>query len=147
MKRFALTLMMPAVFAALVALPASAEDTRMFAKLTPQAQETLRLEMLDNLLALNEILTLLAENKIKEAGAAAEERLGRSAMGKNARLPFEARPGPQMPRDMHSLGINGHLAASEFAAAAAGGNREQALAKLPVLMGACIACHASYRTR
>lgn len=133
--------------ATLLSLPAAAEDTRLFAPLTPQAQETLRLEMLDNLVALNEILALLADGKVKEAGEVAETKLGKSAMGKNARLPFDARPGPQMPRDMHSLGINGHLAASEFAQAAASGNRDAALAKLPALMGACIACHASYRTR
>lgn len=135
------------LIATLLALPAAAEDFRQLAKLTPQAQETLRQEMFDNLLALNEILSLLADDKVKEAGAVAEERLGRSAMGKNARLPFEARPGPQMPREMHQLAIEGHFAASEFAGVAAGGNREQALAKLPALMGTCIACHASYRTR
>jgi hypothetical protein len=135
------------LIAALLALPASAEDTRQFVKLAPQAQETLRLEMLDNLLALNEILALLADNKIKEAGALAEERLGRGAMGKNARLPFDARPGPQMPQAMHDIGRAGHDAASEFAHAAATGNREQAMVKLPALMGTCIACHASYRTR
>lgn len=126
---------------------AHAEDTRQFVKLTPAAQETLRQEMLDNLLALNEIVSLLADNKVKEAGAAAEERLGRGAMGKNARLPFDARPGPQMSKEMHSLGIEGHFTASEFAQAAAGGNRDAALAKLPAIMGNCIACHASYRTR
>lgn len=135
------------ILAAMCVLPVQAEDTRQLAKLAPAAQETLRVEMLDNLLALNEILSLLADNKVKEAGAVAEERLGKSAMGKNARLPFEARPGPQMPREMHSLGINGHVAASEFAQVAAGGDREAALAKLPALMGACVACHASYRTR
>lgn len=131
----------------LLALPAAAEDTRQLAKLTPQAQEVLRQEMLDNLIALNEILALVAENKLKEAGAAAEAKLGKGAMGKNARLPFESRPGPQMPNEMHALGRNGHFAASEFAAAAAGGNRERALALLPNLTANCVACHASYRTR
>lgn len=133
--------------AALLALPAAAEDLRLFAPLSPQAQETLRLEMLDNLVALNEILALLADGKVKEAGAVAEERLGRGAMGKNARLPFDARPGPQMPAAMHEMGRNGHFVASEFAAAAATGSRDAALAKLPALMSACIACHATYRTR
>lgn len=147
MKRDPLWRAVPAVFAALMALPAAAEDTRLLAKLTPQAQETMRQEMFDNLLALNEILTLLADDKVKEAGVVAEERLGRGAMGKNAQLPFEARPGPQMPREMHRLGIDGHFAASEFATAAANGDRNAALFKLPALMGACIACHASYRTR
>lgn len=131
----------------LVALPAFAEDTRQFAKLTPQAQETLRQEMFDNLLALNSIITMLAANQVKEAGEVAEKELGRGAMGKNAHLPFEARPGPQMPRDMHQLAISGHFTASDFAKAAASGDRDKALAALPAVMGSCIACHASYRTR
>jgi hypothetical protein len=138
---------LPLLVIALLSLPAAAEDLRLFAPLTPQAQETLRLEMLDNLVALNEILALLADGKVKEAGAVAEERLGRGAMGKNARLPFDARPGPQMPAAMHDMGRNGHFVASEFAAAAASGDRDAALAKLPALMSACIACHATYRTR
>ena len=132
---------------ALLALPAAAEDHRQFAPLTPQAQETLRLEMLDNLVALNEIIALLAEDKLREAGEVAEQKLGRRAMGKNARLPFDARPGPQMPAAMHEMGRNGHFVASEFAAAAATGDRAAALAKLPAVIGSCVACHASYRTR
>lgn len=131
----------------MLALPAVAEDSRQLAKLTPQAQEVLRQEMLDNLIAINEILALVAANRIKEAGEVAETNLGRSAMGKNAKLPFEHRPGPQMPAAMHDLGRNGHMAASEFAAAAASGDRDRALAKLPGLTGNCVACHASYRTR
>lgn len=137
----------PVLLAALLALPAAAEDLRLFAPLTPQAQETLRLEMLDNLVAINEILALLADNKVREAGKVAETQLGKSAMGKNARLPFDARPGPQMPAAMHDMGRNGHFVASEFAAAASTGNRDAAFARLPALMNACIACHASYRTR
>jgi cytochrome c556 len=48
---------------------------------------------------------------------------------------------------MHEMGINGHVAASEFATAAASGDREKALALLPNLTGACVACHYSWRTR
>lgn len=136
-----------ALTAALLAQPAMADDTRQFVQLTPQAQETLRQEMLDNLLALNEILTLIAANQVKEAGLVAEARLGRGAMGKNARLPFEARPGPQMPPAMHEIGRNGHFTASEFARAAASGDRDRALAQLPALTGSCVTCHASFRTR
>lgn len=140
MKKLLLTMLF-------LSLPAAAEDTRQLARLTPQAQEVLRQEMLDNLIAINEILALLAANRLKEAGEVAEAKLGKSAMGKNARLPFEARPGPQMPAAMHDLGRSGHLAASEFAAAAASGDRERALALLPNLTGSCVACHASYRAR
>ena len=38
-------------------------------------------------------------------------------------------------------------AASEFAAAAKTGDRDKALALLPNLTSACVACHFSYRTR
>ena len=100
-----------------------------------------------HLIALNEILSLVAANKIKEAGEVAENSLGRSAMGKNARLPFAHRPGPQMPPAMHDIGRGGHFAASEFAAAAASGNRERALALLPNLTASCVGCHAAYRSR
>jgi hypothetical protein len=135
------------LLAACFTLPALAEDTRQLATLQPAAQETLRQEMRDNLIALNQILTLLAANQVKEAGEVAEKELGRSAMGRHADKPFEARPGPQMPREMHQLGISGHLAATDFARAAASGNRDKALAELPALVGSCVACHASYRIR
>jgi hypothetical protein len=126
---------------------ALAEDNRQLARLSPEAQATLRQEMLDNMVAVNEILALVAANRIKEAGEVAEKSLGRGAMGKNARLPFEHRPGPQMPPAMHEIGRGGHFAASEFAAAAAGGDRERALALLPNLTASCVGCHAAYRTR
>ena len=124
-----------------------AEDTRQRATLPPAAQESLRQEMLDNLLAINEILTMVGADKIKEAGDVAEQKLGISAQGKNRSLPFEARPGPHMPPDMHGLGMDGHKAASEFAKAARAGERDRALTLLPNLTGACVACHYSWRTR
>ena len=135
------------VIALLAAVPAYATDTRQLVELKPPARETLRQEMLDNLIALNTIITLLASNQVKEAGEVAEKELGRSATGKNASKPFDARPGPQMPREMHQLGISGHMAATDFAKTAASGNRDKAMAELPAIVGSCVACHASYRTR
>ena len=126
---------------------ARAADMRQLANLPPPAQEALRDEMKDNMLAINEILELLAANKLREAGDIAEKRLGRSAMGRHRDKPFEARPGPHMPPAMHKIGMDSHLAASEFATAAAGGNRDAALAALPKLTGTCVACHYSYRIR
>lgn len=137
----------PLLIVSLLALPVAAEDTRQLAELKPAAQETLRKEMLDNLIALNSIVSLLAANQVKEAGEVAEKELGRSAMGKNATLPLDARPGPQMPREMHQLAISGHIAATDFARVAASGDRDKALAELPTLLGTCVACHASYRIR
>lgn len=137
----------PFLLAALAAAPVLAQDTRQFVEMHPDARETLRVEMLDNLVALNEILALVGAGQLKEAGEVAENRLGTSAMGKNMNKPMQARPGRQMPRAMHELGIGGHLAATEFANAAASGDRDKALALLPGLVGSCVACHFSYRTR
>lgn len=136
-----------ALWAMVMAGSVQAQDMRQLVPMTPQAQEALRQEMMGNLTALHEVMTLLAENKTKEAGQVAETKLGRSAMGKNATLPPEARPGMQMPPAMNSVGKGGHWAASEFAQAAASGDRDKALALLPNLTEACMACHAAYRTR
>ncbi|MDA8255997.1 MAG: cytochrome C [Betaproteobacteria bacterium] len=132
---------------ALLANQALAADTRPLAPLPPAAQESLREEMLGNLLAINEILTLLAAGKVKEAGQLAETSLGQSAMGKHRGKPLDARPGAHMPPAMHEIGIDGHRAVSEFAKAAASGDREKALAELPKLTAGCVACHYSWRTR
>ena len=131
----------------LVSTAAVAEDARQLVKLPAPAQEALREEMQGNLVALNDVLSLIAAGKIKEAGEAAETKLGMSAMGRHRDKPFDARPGPHMPPAMHGIGIDGHKAASEFAAVAKTGDRDKALALLPNLTGACVACHFSYRTR
>ena len=131
----------------LVSTAAVAEDARQLVKLPAPAQEALRQEMQENLVALNEVLSLIAAGKILEAGEAAETKLGLSAMGKHRDKPFDARPGPHMPPAMHGIGMNGHKAASEFAAAAKTGDRDKALALLPNLTTACVTCHYSYRTR
>jgi DNA-binding transcriptional ArsR family regulator len=133
--------------AALLTGQALAEDHRQLATLPPAAKEALREEMLGNLLAINEILTLMAAGKLKEAGQLAETSLGQSAMGKHRDKPLDARPGPHMPPAMHGVGMDGHRAASEFAKAAASGDREKALSLLPNLTAACVTCHYSWRTR
>ena len=135
------------LISALLANQALAADARPLAPLPPAAQESLREEMLGNLLAINEVLTLIAAGKLKEAGEAAEKSLGQSAMGKHRGKPLDARPGAHMPPAMHEIGMDGHRAASEFARAAASGDRDKALAELPKLTGACVACHYAWRTR
>ncbi len=135
------------LMAALLANQALAADARPLANLPPAAQESLREEMLGNLLAINEILTLMATGKVREAGQLAETSLGQSAMGKHRGKPLDARPGAHMPPAMHEIGIDGHRAVSEFARAAASGDREKALAELPKLTAGCVACHYSWRTR
>lgn len=142
---------MKAPLAALVVvlsgLAAHAQDARQLAPLPAPAEETLRAEMRDNLVALNEILGLVVAGKVKEAGAVAEKKLGTSTMGRHRGKPLDARPGPHMPAAMHELAMNGHRAATAFAAIAATGDREKTLAALPSLNSACVSCHLAYRVR
>jgi len=126
---------------------AAADDMRQLAPLPEAAAATLRAEMRDNLRALNEIMELLAADKVKEAGIVAEKELGLSAMGRHRSLPMEARPGPHMPPAMHGIGMEGHKAASAFARAAADGDRARALAALPAVTAGCVSCHHAYRIR
>lgn len=135
------------VVLALASTVVVAEDARQLAVLPAPAQEALREEMRDNLVAINEVLSLMAAGQVKEAGEVAESKLGQSAMGKHRSKPFEARPGPHMPPAMHGIGMDGHRAASEFAAAAKAGDRDKAQTLLPNLTSACVACHFSYRIR
>lgn len=127
--------------------PARAEDPRQLAKLPEPAMETLRLEMRDNLAALQEIVSLTIAGKVKEAGVVAETKLGLTTMGRHRSKPLEARPGPHMPPAMHDLGRQGHQDASAFAAVAATGDREKALAALPNLSRTCVSCHLAFRIR
>lgn len=126
---------------------AAAQDARQLVKLPAAAEETLRQEMRDNLVTLNELLTLTLAGKVKEAGEVAEKKMGTSTMGQHRNKPLEARPGPHMPAAMHDLGRQGHQAATAFAAIAATGNREKTLAALPSLNAACISCHLAFRVR
>ncbi|MBL0168007.1 MAG: cytochrome C [Propionivibrio sp.] len=125
----------------------AAEDVRILATLPTPAVEVLRDEMRANMLALNEILVLIAEGKVKEAGIKAEQELGVSSMGRHRDKPFDARPGPHMPPEMHALGMEGHKSASEFARIAASGERNKTVDALPRLTSACVSCHAVYRIR
>jgi hypothetical protein len=140
-------LLLPSLLFALALPVAAAEDMRQLAQLPVPAQQSLREEMLDNLLALHEITTLVGAGKYAEAGEVAENRLGWSARGVHAAKPPEARPGLHMPPAMHGMGMDGHKAASEFAAAAKTGDRDKTLAALPKLFNGCVSCHAAYRTR
>lgn len=134
---------------AVLSLPAMAQtvDARQLVTLPEPAVATLRAEMRDNLVTLNEILTLVVSGKVKEAGAVAEKKLGTGAMGQHRDKPLEARPGPHMPAAMHALGMGQHKAASAFAVIAATGDQKKALEALPTLNAACVSCHLAYRVR
>lgn len=135
---------------ALVVLPAFGqvpEDTRQLVEMPPAAQAVLRIEMLDNLGALNELFSLLVAKRLPEAAELAESRLGYSAMGKHAGMARGMGPGRFMPQSMHGIGLAMHGAGSELAKAAKAGDEPGAWAALQQLTANCVACHASFRIR
>jgi hypothetical protein len=122
-------------------------DNRQLVKMPPLPAALMREDMLDHLLALNEILALMGENKLAEAGEAAEQRLGRSTMGRMMVKAKGMGPGRFMPPEMHAIGMSMHDAASEFAQLAKSGDRAKAQAALAGITGKCVACHAAFRIR
>jgi hypothetical protein len=125
----------------------AAEDSRQFVQMAPEARTELRAEMLDFQSALHQIIDALATGKFAEAADLAENQIGTSAMGRHRNSPPKARPGMYMPNDMYAIARNMHFAASEFAKTARTGDLAKSLVALQPVMGACVACHRSYRTQ
>lgn len=136
------------VTASVLAQPAAAPtDARQLVTMPALAQTILREEMLDNLGALHEVIALLAQDKLAAAADVAEQRIGHASMGKHAARARGQGPGRFMPEAMHAIGLAMHGAASEFAVIAKSGDKAKALSALQTVTGACVACHAAYRTR
>lgn len=124
---------------------ASNLDPRQFVSMPEQSREFMRQDMLDHLLAFNEIISYLAENNLDAAADVAETRMGRSSMGKHRASGMG--PGRFMPLEMRNLGWGMHDAATEFSKIAKQGDVKKAYSALQKVTSACVACHYSYRTR
>ena len=127
------------------ATDASAGDHRQLVSMPDETLLLLRQDMLDHLSALNEIIGLLAENKLDAAAEVAETRMGKSSMGKHRRTGMG--PGRYMPPEMRNLGWGIHESATEFSRAAGEGDSKAAYSALQKITTSCVACHYSYRTR
>ena len=123
----------------------SSEDSRIFVDMPAQARTYMRLDMLDHLIALNEIIGLLASGDLTALAEIAETRIGRSSMGKYRGTGMG--PGRFMPLEMRNIGWGMHDAASKLATVAKKGDKEATGKALQELTTACVVCHNSYRTR
>lgn len=137
------------IFAGPVAAPA-AEDPREFVELPAMMQDHMLANMRDHLAAVNEILDALSQDRIKEAGAIAEKRLGMSSLSMHG----AAHMAPFMPERMQAIGTEMHHAASRFVTAAEdadlaeGAEKRQALfAALHEVTNTCVSCHEAFRIR
>ncbi|MFA5241235.1 MAG: cytochrome c [Sulfuricella sp.] len=127
--------------------PAPPQDTRQLVDMPDLPRSLMRADMQDHLMALNEIIGYLAENKLAAAAETAEQRMGQSSMGKHAYIARGQGPGRFMPSTMQQMGWNMHDAATEFAKVAKSGNKAKTMAALQQVTSSCVACHMSFRTR
>lgn len=127
--------------------PAPPQDHRQLVNMPDLPRSLMRSDMQDHLMALNEIIGYLAENKLAAAAETAEKRMGQSSMGKHAYIARGQGPGRFMPDTMRQMGWNMHDAATEFARVAKEGDKNKALTALQQVTSSCVACHMSFRTR
>ena len=120
-------------------------DHRQLVSMPEQARQLMRQDMIDHLATLNEILGYLANNNLDAAADIAENRMGKSAMGKHRATGVG--PGRVMPLEMRNLGWGLHDAASEFSKIAKQGDLKSAYSALQKVTSSCVTCHYSYRTR
>lgn len=141
-------------FAALVlmlALPglAAAEDPRELVAMPDEVRESLILNMQDHLVALDTILSYLAQERFTEAARVADQRLRTftNAEGEEAITRW-------FPPEMSAARDQLRSAASRFARAADRANRDRDYASMRELSwavsditSACTGCHGHYRVR
>jgi len=141
-KKFITTIALLAVFAM-----ASGEgtDTRQLVEMPEGTRYLMRLEMLDHLTTLNGIISLIASENLQSVAELAENKLGKSSMGKHRGNGMG--PGRFMPLEMRNIGWSMHEAASELAQYAAQNDLKNTLNTLQKVTGSCMACHNSFRTR
>ena len=120
-------------------------DQRQLVSMPDETSQLMRIDMLDHLSALNEIIGHLAENNLDAAADVAETRMGKSSMGKHRATGMG--PGRFMPLEMRNIGWAMHESATKFSQTAKEGNLKGAYSALQKVTGSCVACHYSYRTR
>lgn len=123
------------------------DDKRTLVEMPAETQQILRSMMRDHLLVLSELLGHVADNSLATAAEVAEQRLGKSSMGKHRGTHRGMGPGRFMPKEMKKIGHGMHEAASHFATVAESGDVSESYAALQGIVAACVACHSSYRIR
>jgi hypothetical protein len=133
------------VLSALAAPGAKAEDTRTAVDLPPDVRTQFLEHMRTHMNALNDVVQLMSEGKIREAGSTARKEM---AIGQGQGF------GRYMPAEFREMGFEYHRAADDFARiasevpeppdAAGWSKLVDGLAKITVR---CNACHAVFRVK
>lgn len=127
------------------AVPAAAEDTRIAIDMPPDVKVQFLDHMRTHMFSLNEVIQLMADGKMREAGVLARKEM---AIGKGMGF------GRYMPQEFRELGFAFHQAAGEFADTTAAlpqppdaAGWPKALNGLAKITMQCNGCHAAFRVK
>lgn len=123
--------------------PAALSDDRQMVELPEMMRTHMLANMRDHLVAIDEILQLLAADELEAAADVAESRLGFSSLESHG----ASHIAQFMPEEMAAAGTRMHRAASQFARTAQEGEALPAYKKLREVTAACVECHAGYRVQ
>ncbi|MCB1875588.1 MAG: cytochrome c [Chromatiales bacterium] len=142
MRWFAVVLL-PLVMMPLSSQIRATDDERKWVALPERMQEHMLANMRDHLLAIHEILVLMADQDQEGAAEIAENRLGMTSLKSHGAKHMAG----FMPEGMRAAGTTMHRAASRFSLTAQEGDVPHSYAALAEVTAACVACHAAYRIR
>jgi hypothetical protein len=120
-------------------------DARQPLKMPAAAQNTLRMEMLERLQALQQIFQAIAMGKPQEAAPVAKAAIGMGVMMRHGQRAPEAIPRNYMSEAMMPLSRQSHMLGDQLAEALQSGERGRIDAKLAEVVGNCVACHNLFR--
>ena len=141
----ALTLATPALAADMTLNNVPDPDKRELLQWPTAAKNTLRIEMLERLQALQAVMQAIAAGKPQDAAQIAKAGIGMGVMMRHDKRPPEAIPRKYMPEGMQPLSKQSHMLGDELSEALKSGDRKKIDAKLADVVGNCVACHNLYR--
>jgi hypothetical protein len=129
-------------FALIVSIPSlAANDDRLMVELPAPMKVHMLKNMRGHLVAIDQLLKLLSEEKLDEASELAEAELGMSSLNKHG----ASHMAPYYPEAMRQAGITMHKSASQFSRVAQEGDVLASFSALRKITSACTTCHAGYK--
>lgn len=120
-------------------------DSRQLLEMPAAAKNTLRIEMMERLQALQHVMQAIAAGKPQDAAQVAKAGIGMGVMMRHGKRPPEAIPRNYMPEGMMPLSKQSHMLGDELSEALKAGDRKRIDTKLGEVVGNCVACHNLYR--
>ena len=120
-------------------------DSRQLLEMPAAAKSTLRIEMMERLQTLQQVMQAVASGKPQDAAQLAKAGIGTGVMMRHGKRPPEAIPRNYMPESMKPLSKQSHMLGDELSEALKSGDRAKIDGKLAEVLGNCVACHNLYR--